>query len=330
MREWRAGRLNLVGQPIDDHVSTYGDLQVPPDVGTPGGLSFSYDFEIGIAYIPDANGVVTTFDLGQHGSANETNVTSALWDVVDGPASRDETPGADDDGLEVADAVAWDVEHVYLPSIAATNPVTVEDFFQGWFARNGPAFHASAMNQIFVGLAKMPFAPDAAEPDNGVAGAGPADAGGVHGGGGARRDQRGGPRPLRRGRALQRLAAQDLTGWQIEVYVNGTTNDPTRVFTFPTFTLRPGRSSSCTRGRPLANGDVHLYGGSTPGGNVFNISWNYGLDGAVVLRRPDQTPVDFVRWRDANGVDNTTPTPPAPPTPACWRRPRANRLCSAT
>ena len=32
----------------------------------------------------------------------------------------------------------------------------------------------------------------------------------------------------------------DLTGWQLEVFANGITQDPTRVYTFPPFTLDGG------------------------------------------------------------------------------------------
>jgi hypothetical protein len=42
VREWRA-----LTHGTDQLVSLYADLQIPPDVGTPGGLSFSYDFETG-------------------------------------------------------------------------------------------------------------------------------------------------------------------------------------------------------------------------------------------------------------------------------------------
>ena len=115
VREWRAGRLNLVGQPIDDHVSTYGDLGCRRTWERRAGCRSPMTSRSASPTSPTPT-ASSTFDLGQHGSANETNVTSALWDVVDGPASRDETPGADDDGLEVADAVAWDVE-ARLPAV---------------------------------------------------------------------------------------------------------------------------------------------------------------------------------------------------------------------
>src|SRR5206468_10803076 len=42
VREYRA-----LARGTDNLVSLYADLVIPPPVGTPGGLSFSYDFETG-------------------------------------------------------------------------------------------------------------------------------------------------------------------------------------------------------------------------------------------------------------------------------------------
>ncbi len=305
VRELRATtRQNLVGQPVDAHVSIYGDLLLPPPVGTPGGLSFSYDFETG-------NFADTGAPIGQIGSANETNVTSALWDLVDGPSTPDETPGVDDDPVAASDAVAFDIEHAYLRPLPPSAAITVEDYFQGWFARNGAQFQRAGLEAIFAGLAKMPFVADAFEPDNAPQNARAITplAVGTTGTHPVINELDPGPRD-----AVEILnptpGSVDLTGWQIEVYVNGTTNDATRVYTFPPFTLGPGEVVAVHEGGDVTlNGRTHLYGGSAQGNNAFNISWNQGLDGACVLRRPDGTAVDFVKWRDANGVDNTTPVP---------------------
>src|SRR5205085_6541824 len=62
VREYRA-----VTRGVDDLVSLYADLTIPPDVGTPAGLPFSYDFETG-AFATDGS------TIGQRGSASETNV----------------------------------------------------------------------------------------------------------------------------------------------------------------------------------------------------------------------------------------------------------------
>ena len=305
VRELRAlTRQNLVGQPVDAHVSIYGDLEIPPPVGTPGALSFSYDFETGL--MGDGS------PIGQRGTANETNVTSALWDLLDGPETPDESTGADDDPVDVADSYAWNIEHNYLRNLADSNPITVEDYFQGWFVLNGTGFLRAGLETVFADLALMPFRADELEPDNIPASAphvtpapytataaqpviseldpGPRDAVELYNG---------------------TPTAIDMTGWQVEVYVNGVTNDATRVFTFPSFTLSPGEVVVVHEGGDVAqDGTIHLYGGSAPGaGNLFSISWHYGLDGACVLRRPDGGAVDFVRWRDGNGVENSTPVP---------------------
>ncbi len=299
VREHRALTLGT-----DYLVSLYGDLAIPPPVGTPGGLSFSYDFETG-NFGDDGT------PIGQVGSANETNITSALWDLLDGPGTPDATPGTDDDIVEVADSYAWDIERNYLPSIPSGNPVTVEDYWQGWFARNGAGFMQAGLENIFVELAGMPFVADGFEPDGSIGAAtaisplphainaigrvvinelhlGPLDAIELYNGADA---------PM------------DLTGWRLEVFANGLAlQDSINTFVFPTFTLGPGEVVVVHEGgTPLvADGPVHLYAGDQQN---FNAAWNNGLDGACLLRDATNTPVDFVKWRDANGVNNNTSVP---------------------
>ena len=303
VRELRATtRTNLLGQPVDALVSLYADLEIPPPVGTPGALSFSYDFETG-------NFGDSGAPIGQRGSANETNVTSALWDMADGPSTPDATPGVDDEPLEVSDGALWGIEHSYLPSVPTANAITVEDYWQGWFARNGSTTLLSQMQAAFVGNAKMPFVLDAAEPDNNVATArsistvaytlpavghvvideihmGPLDAVELYN---------------------SSTASVDLTGWQLEVFANGTTQDPTRVYTFSAFTLLSGEFVVVHEGgSQVDNGQRHLYAGDQ---RAFNASWNNGLDGACLLRTSSGTAIDFVRWRDVNGVESSAPVP---------------------
>jgi hypothetical protein len=304
VREWRATtRLNLASQPVDNLVSLYADLLLPPAVGVTGALSFSYDFETGLFANSGA-------PIGQRGSANETNVTSALWELLDGPSTPDASPGVDDDIVEVGDDVAWTIERTYLPSLAPGNAVTVEDYYQGWFATQGAGFMQAGMDQIFVTLALMPFIADVAEPDNATGTAKPIV-------------------PLAHGIATGHVviseidlgpqdavelynstaAPVDLTGWQIEVYVNGVTNDPTRIYTFAGFTLQPGEVVAVhERGDVLDNGKYHLYAGDNAA--AFNASWANGGDGAVVLRDAGTNAVDFVKWKADNGTPNSTPVPP--------------------
>lgn len=303
VRERRATtRTNLLGQPVDEWVSLYADLTIPPPVGTPGALSFSYDFETG-------NFGDTGLPIGQRGSANETNVTSALWDMVDGGSTPDATPGVDDESLEVSDASAWGIEHTYLPSVPEANAITVEDYWQGWFALNGAGAQLAAMEQAFVTNAGMPFHVDGAEPDDVTAGA-PAIVPVAHGTSATGRvvlsEIHMGPLD-----AMELYnaseAAVDLTGWQLEVYANGTTQDPTRIYTFPPFTLPPGDVVVVHEaGSQLDNGQRHLYAGDQ---QAFNASWNNGIDGACLLRDLLGNPIDFVRWRDASGVPSSAAVP---------------------
>jgi hypothetical protein len=303
VREWRATtRVNDLGDPVDALVSLYADLTVPPVVGTPGGLSFSYDFETG-------NFADTNAPIGQRGSANETNVTSALWDMTDGPSTPDATPGVDDDALETGDAQAWQIETGYLTAMSPTNVLTVEDYYQGWFATQGAGAQQAAMDQVFVQLARMPFAADGYEPDGSTAQAHPVTPVGyaVSAAGKVVISEI----ELGAADAVELMntsdEAVDLTGWQIEVYANGTQQDPTRIYTFLPLTLEPGETVALHEGEDQTfNGHHHVYGGDR---QTFNASWNPGLDGACVLRNPSQVAVDFVRWRDANGVENATPVP---------------------
>jgi len=315
VREWRA-----LTHGTDQLVSLYADLQIPPDVGTPGGLSFSYDFETG-------NFGDSGAPIGQRGSANETNVTSALWDLMDGPGTPDATPGVDDDPVESTDAIAWNIEHNYLNPLPASAAITVEDYYQGWFALNGPGYLQTGLDAIFVTLAKMPFYLDPHEPDNGIANAGtitpvahtlaagrvvineidmgPLDAIELY---------NGTPDPI------------DLTGWRLEVFANGLAPEESlNVYVFPAFTLQGGAVVAVHEGgtQLVDDGQVHLYAGDQ---QVFNASWNNGLDGACILRNAGNQVVDFVRWRAADGTPNHTmppagaiftgdlDTPPAPQT----------------
>ena len=102
--------------------------------------------------------------VGIPGSGNEVSVNAALWDIVDDNVTLDGSPGVDDDGMQVSDAPArvWDVLTNHLPQPAVTT-ISVEDFWEGWFARNQN--FASAMAAIFASHG-MRFADDAYEPDD--------------------------------------------------------------------------------------------------------------------------------------------------------------------
>lgn len=299
VREFRA-----LAHGTDNLVSLYGDLAIPPPLGTPGGLSFSYDFETG-TFADDGA------PIGQRGSANETNVTSALWDLIDGPATPDATPGVDDDTVDETSQTAWAIETTYLRgTLPDAEAVTVEDYYQGWFALNGAGFHKPGVDHIFVTLSQMPFYPDAFESDNSTLTAGTVT-------------------PVAHTLAAGRVVineidmgpldaielyngtaqAVDLTGWRLTVFTNAAAPEESlNVYVFPAFTLQPGAVVAVHEGGDpvVDDGEVHLYAGNQ---QVFNAAWNNGLDGACLLSDDAGNPVDFVRWRDAQGVDNDTPVP---------------------
>jgi len=162
--------------------------------------------------------------------------------MCDGPSTPDATPGVDDESFETTDTQAWGIEHDYMQAMAPTNPLTVEDYYQGWFARNGAGFQLAGMNQVFVTNALMPFYPDALEPDDTPQAARPIVPVpyATSGTGKVVLDEI----EMGAADAFELFngsdAAVQLAGWQVEVFANGTTQDPTRIYTFPPFTLQPG------------------------------------------------------------------------------------------
>ncbi|NNF06162.1 MAG: hypothetical protein HKN21_05325, partial [Candidatus Eisenbacteria bacterium] len=302
VRQFRENR-QFNGSNIEQQVSVYGDLQIPPPLPAAGGLSFSYDFETGLLWTGDP--------VGQIGSANETNVTSILWDLVDAPNTVDLTPGFDDDNLAVGLPTTWAIETVYLPSLPASNALTVEDYYNGWFDVNGAGFMQSEIDNIFVTLNATEFIEDAFEPDNSTSNASalvPVAHNAGPGGGIVISEVDLGVQD-----AVELYnssdVAVDLTGWQIQVYLNDDTQPVAqRIYTFPAFTLQPGEVVAVLeRGDVLENGASRLYAGDTP--VSFNMSWVWGVNGAAVVRDAANNPVDFVSWADADGTPNSEPVP---------------------
>ena len=85
----------------------------------PGNLQFSFDAETQLPFVC-------------YGATSETTVYAALWDIADGAATTDETPGTEEpwDLMTGLDSLYWKVMTQYLPG--ATN-VSLEDFWDGWF-----------------------------------------------------------------------------------------------------------------------------------------------------------------------------------------------------
>ena len=292
VREFRAGRLGELGQPIDDGVTIYADLGVPPSLPEPGGLEFSYDFEAAVF----GNGT----PIGQFGTTSESNVTSAMWDLVDGSDTPDASPGVDDDPLDGpldgTRALVWDVLRNYMPGRDAVDWITVEDFHDGWFVRNGSDFLRDELDEIFVQSAQMPLAIDSYEPDDDLANASPivplvhltSPDGGIV-------INEIGIEPSRIELYNAGEAPVDMTGWRVEVRRN---NLPSSSFYFPEFTLYSGAFVTVHGGGDSGdNGPTRLYDPN------FLIFWIEGDDGACSLFDGSNVAVDFLRWDNVNGSD---------------------------
>lgn len=284
---------------MDQDVSLYADLTFPPPVGTPGGLGFCYDFETGLF----GNGTA----VGQAGQACETSVTSAMWDIVDGPASPDLSPGSDDDVLDDDSSHVWPVLLNYMAVLPPLEEITLEDFAQGWRAINGPGYEAAALAQIWNDLNLMGFEFDAQEIDDTPAQAATATVGAyaLSGAGGQvilNEIELGAEDAVEVYNSSN--ASVDLTNWKIVTSTNTTAGEPTLTFTFPANSLPPGGMLYVReRGSSANNTDLDLYGGT------FSIPWSNGTPGACELRNGSGTPVDFLRWDG----------PGRPPRPRCLR-----------
>ena len=99
-----------------------------------------------------------------HGATSETTVQTALWDLMDGPATTDESPGVEEpwDLLQNQDAAYWKVMTLYLPTAAN---VSLEDFWDGWFYPTVANGHYPEMVAIFREL-EVEYFPDSNEPDD--------------------------------------------------------------------------------------------------------------------------------------------------------------------
>ena len=124
------------------------------------GFSLSYDTDTPSSY---SNGAFTDTT-----AANEVAVAHVLYDVVDGTASPDGTPGVDDDaldlGLLVGDQLVWDVLiSIRENATLFTKEITTETFYDQWLLVN-PGY-AAEFTQILLD-AGIEYAADAFEDDD--------------------------------------------------------------------------------------------------------------------------------------------------------------------
>jgi hypothetical protein len=117
----------------------------------PGNLQFSFDTETQLPFVC-------------LGATSETTVYASLWDIVDGPASTDGSPGTDEpwDLLQGLDSDYWDVLEIYLPTAAN---ISLEDFWDGWFHPSVANGHVDQMRGIFRQLG-VRYEPDPFEPND--------------------------------------------------------------------------------------------------------------------------------------------------------------------
>jgi hypothetical protein len=150
-------RLGITTPGITYYVTTTG----APGVGN---LDFSYELE--------------TPSIGCVGAASEVTVQAALWDIVDSPATADDSPGVDDDPIaDRTDEDVWEVMHNYLPQASVTN-VCLEDFWDGWFRPGFSHGDQAQMIATFEALG-VEYYSDAFETDNTIAQAVPIAANGL-------------------------------------------------------------------------------------------------------------------------------------------------------
>ena len=95
------------------------------------------------------------------GTASEVVVQALLWDIEDASDSPDDTPGSDDDPLALSRSTSWKV--VTGPLKTATY-VSLEDFWEGWFAPTVANGYYEEMKTAFAALG-VEYFPDAREPD---------------------------------------------------------------------------------------------------------------------------------------------------------------------
>jgi hypothetical protein len=113
------------------------------------------------------------------GDTNEVAIATAMWDITDGAATQDFTPGVDDtpiDTLERPDSAVWEVMTQGIPG---RRSICAEDFWDAWF--EAPISHGyhSEMSSIFGGGVGMEFFEDGYEPNDAQTAAKPVPADGT-------------------------------------------------------------------------------------------------------------------------------------------------------
>ncbi len=230
------------------------------------------------------------------GSTNEIAVSAALWDIVDGPDTADSTPGRDDDPLQLPFSDVWKVLTRYLTTVT-TPGITIETFWNGWFASGINNGHLSEMQTVFSTVNGIEFVPDALEPDDSARQASPTSVAKV-------------PVPVAGARvvineldlgsddAVELYNAgdtdADLSNWTLvaTATVDGAPSRTTWVI--PAFRLPAGGFVILSEASGTNTNFILYFNKDTLPGN--NISWANGLPGSCLLKDSTGLPIDFVRW----------------------------------
>lgn len=272
-------------------------------VNTDGVNTLSFSFEIERL----EGGAPTLFS--KTGSTNEVAVAAALWDIIDGPATDDQTAASDDENLERPFSDVWRVMTQYIRA-DPTPGVTIEDLWDGWFSPQINQGFAPAMEDAFSRVNGMDYLRDAFESDDQSASArsevkvtpGAAapganivineiDVGLVDG----IELYNSGTEPL------------NLMGWLLENYADSTL---VYRFIFPRIALGPGAFVRITEGNGTPE-PFELFMG-------VNLPWSNTTSGAVLLKNNAGDGIDFVRWGSstvapARGTDWFGGNSPIPP-----------------
>ncbi len=282
----------------DDDISKFVDVTTLPAPPTAGGLVDFYDFET-LQY-------ADTTPINGRGQASEAAVVAALWDIFDGPATPDATPGVDDDPLDGSASDMW-ATFEELANLDPGEIITFEDWVTAWDVANGPGYLAAELTAVLETVNQMDFAPDAAEPNDDPLSATSATVQSYSNQGPA-----GGvvinEIDLREGFNQVELynsgdTAVDLTGWKIVGKTNAFSGLFAQMATFPSFVLQPGAFVVVQEGFNQRNTTTHLFDPN------FDAQYETTLAGSCYLRDDVGNPMDFVRWSGSDGP-SATPIPP--------------------
>lgn len=270
------------GEPISPITpSMYSDMGNPPSWPPAAGsaLNFSYDFEVG-------------YDDQQRGTANEINVTTALWDIIDSEATADLFPGVDDESLTQPMSKVWAVFGTFK---SLNKSITMDDFWKQWFILGNGA--DAQMKSGFADHNLLPYHEDSSEPSsNNKNSATPISAidariTGAMNGVVINEIEVGANDALELFNTTN--TSVDISGWKIQTARNpytGVTN-PTNSYTIPNGTTIAANSiiTVYENGSAANNTATRLFMGS-------NIFWDYDSDGACSLVDASNNGVDFVKW----------------------------------